>query len=66
MGGENRHGNGSRRRQAARGAEMSGGRWRVAGVGDVQVDSALRQERMWGAVVTEKYEKKEMLLMGGR
>ena len=44
---------------------MSGGRWRVAGVGDVQVDSALRQERMWGAVVTEKYEKKRNATEGG-
>ena len=39
-GGENRHGKGRRHRHTAQGAEASGGRCRVVGVGDVQVDGA--------------------------
>ena len=42
-------GHGGRCRQAARDAGMSGGGWREAGAGDVQVDGASRRERMWGA-----------------
>ena len=41
-------------RHAARGAEMSGGGWRVAGVGNVQVDRVPRQERKWGVGLTER------------
>ena len=36
--------NGGRRRHAERGAELSGGGWRVAGVDDVQVDGVSRRE----------------------
>ena len=44
-------GNGGKHRHAAQGAETSGGGWRVAGVGEVQVDDVPRQERRWGAGV---------------
>ena len=37
--------NGGRHRDMTRGADTSGGGWRVAGVGDVQVDGAPRWER---------------------
>ena len=43
--------NDSRRIHAVRGAEMSGGGWWVAGVGDVNVDGVLSRERSWGAGV---------------
>ena len=52
-GGDNRRGKGSRCRHAARGAETSNGIWRVASVGDIQVDRAPIRERIWGAGVTE-------------
>ena len=42
-------------RHAARGAEKSGRGWRVAGVGDVQVDGVTIRERKWGAGVTDKF-----------
>ena len=51
-GGENGHVNGIRSRHTARGADTSGGSWRVAGVDDIQVDGASRQERRWGVSVT--------------
>ena len=38
-------GNGGRSRHVARGAAMSSGGWRVAGVGNGQVDDAPRRER---------------------
>ena len=50
--GENGDRNGSRRMQAAWGAETSGVIWPVAGAGNFQVDGALRWERRWGASVT--------------
>ena len=50
-GGDNGHRNGSRRRHATRGVDTSGGIWKVAGVGDPQVDGGLRQERWRGAGV---------------
>ena len=59
-------GNGDRRRHAARGAETSGGGWRVAGVGNVQVEGVPRWERRWGAGVTERCYDEKRILMGGR
>ena len=44
-------GNGGRCRHAAWGVETSSGGWRVAGVGDGQVDDAQLQEMRWGAGV---------------
>ena len=41
--------NGDRCRHRARGAEMSDGGWRVAGVGDVQADSVPLRDRRGGA-----------------
>ena len=38
-----------RRRHMARGAETSGGGWRVVGVGYGQVENAQLRERRWGA-----------------
>ena len=43
-----------RGRHAVRGAKMRGGGWRVVGMGDVQVDSALYWERRWGAGARER------------
>ena len=40
-------GNGDRLRHAARGTEASSGGWRVAGVGEVQVDNAPFREGVW-------------------
>ena len=45
--GEKGRRNSSRRKNAARGAETSGGSWQVEGVGDVHVDGASRRERRW-------------------
>ena len=53
-GGEKVSGKDTRRRHAARGAETSGGRWQVTGVGDIHVDDAPHQERRWGAGVKER------------
>ena len=47
-------GNGGRRRHAARGADASGGGWRVAGVGNVQVDGAPHRGRRWVEGATER------------
>ena len=44
--------NGDRRRHASQGVETSVGGWRVTGVGNVQVDNALRLERKWGVCDT--------------
>ena len=54
--GNNRFRNGRRRRNAERGAETSGGSWRVGSVGDVQWDSTLR-------LGTEICINKEQLMM---
>ena len=43
------HGNGGRCRHTARCAGTSGRGWRVAGMGDFHVSSALLWERRWGA-----------------
>ena len=64
-GGRTDSGNDGRHRNAVRGAETSGRGWRVAGVGDVQVDSVLQQERRLRAGVTERCFNNEWLLMGG-
>ena len=63
----NSHRNGDRRGYAARGADTSGRGWRVAGLGDVQVGGASRQERRRGAGATERegYDY-ERILVGGR
>ena len=62
---ENRCGNGIRRRHVTQGAETSGGRWWVAGVGDVQVNGATRRKRRWGEGVTDRCGDDKRLLMGG-
>ena len=66
-GGANRHGNGSRRRHAARGAGTSGGGWRAAGAGDVNVlvCVASHQERRWGAGEIERVSNKNSYRWGG-
>ena len=64
--GENRRGNGSRSRHTARGAEISGGSWRLVGVGDVQVDGATIQERRWGGGAIERFCNNQRLLVGAR
>ena len=46
--------NGGRSRHAERGAGTSGGGWRVAGAGNVQMVSALHRERRCGAGVNER------------
>ena len=50
---------GAERREDVRG-------WRVTGVGDVQVDSAPRQERIWGAGATKRCYDDKQMLMGGQ
>ena len=45
---------GGRRRHVSRGAETSGRGWRVAGVGNIQVEGIPCRERRWGAGVTER------------
>ena len=62
---ENGRSNGSRRRYTAQGADTSGGRWWVAGVGDVQVNGATRRKRRWGEGVTDRCGDDKRLLMGG-
>ena len=62
---ENGRSNGSRRRYTAQGADTSGGRWWVAGVGDVHLNSTLHRERRWVAGVTESLCEDERLLVGG-
>ena len=54
------------RRRAERSAETSVRGWRVTGVGDVQVDSAPRQERIWGAGATKRCYDDKQMLMGGQ
>ena len=44
----------SRSRHAERGAETSGGGWRVAGAGKFQVDDIPLRERRWGAGVISR------------
>ena len=48
-------GYGGRHRHAAQGTETSSGGWRVAGVGDVQVDGVLCWESMWGVGVIDRW-----------
>ena len=55
---------GMRRRDERR--RLAGGGWRVAGVGDIQVDGVLHQERRWGAGAMERCYDDKRLLMGGR
>ena len=43
------------------GARRRDERWRLAGVGEVQVDNLLRRERRWGAVVTEREVKRQLM-----
>ena len=47
--GVNLHGKASRHRHVTQGAGTSGGGWRAAGAGNVQVGGALHRERRWGA-----------------
>ena len=47
-------GHGGRIRHATRGADTSGGGWKVTGTVNVQVDGVPRMERRWEAVVTER------------
>ena len=44
---------------------MSGGGWRAEGTGNVQVGSALRRKRRWGAGARDRGNGKKMLLLGG-
>ena len=53
-GGGTQAGHGGRRRHTARVAEMSGGVWQEAGVGDVHMYGAARRERRWRAVGIER------------
>ena len=53
-GGGGSHRNRDRRRHAARGADTSGGGWRVAVVGDFQVVGASLRERIWRAGENER------------
>ena len=55
--------NGGRRRHMARVAETSGGGWWVTAF---QVDGAMRQERRWGEVCTERFYSNELMLVGVR
>ena len=48
------HGNGVRRRHAARGAGTSGGGWWGGGDDNDQVGGALQWERRWGAGETRR------------
>ena len=52
-GGRTNAGHDGRSRHAALGAETSGRGWRLAGVGNVQVDDVPHQDRRWGARVTK-------------
>ena len=52
-GGQTDAGHRNKIRHAARGAEKSGGGWRVTGGGEVQVYDIPDQERRWGAGVTK-------------
>ena len=63
--GKNGRGNGSRRRNVAQDSNTSRGSWWVAGVGEIQVDNAMRWERRWGAGVAKRYGNNGGLLMGG-
>ena len=56
-GGRKYLGNGGRFSNATRGSETSGGGWRMAGAGNVQVDSAPLWERRWGVGDTERCYK---------
>ena len=58
--------NDDRFRHTTPGEEISGRGWRVAGVGDVQVDVVPRRERRWGAGVTKKCYNKKLLPMEGQ
>ena len=54
-GGANGHGIQQQTQAHNAGHRASGGGWRVAGVGDVQVDGVTIRERKWGAGVTDKF-----------
>ena len=56
--------NGGRRRHTERGAGTSGGGWRVAGAGDVQVGGVSHQERRWGAGEEREGSEDECMQMG--
>ena len=62
---ENGHRNNSRRRNAVQGAETSSVIWRVAGVGNVQVDVISCRKKWWGEGVKKRCVDDEQLLMGG-
>ena len=47
-----------------RGAETRGRGWRVAGVGDIQVDGNLFMERRWGGGARERGYKDKHYLWG--
>ena len=57
--GENIRRNDSRHMHTARGTETIIIIWRLAGVGNVQVDGALHRERRWGAGVIERCGEKK-------
>ena len=58
---------GGRSRHDVRDAKMRGGSWRVAGVGEVQVDNVTFQERRWGlgAIYIERLYDNEFYCWGG-
>ena len=63
--GKNGCGNNISRRHAAQGAETCGISWKVAGVGNFQVDVAPLWKRRWGVGETERCGNDEQVLMGG-
>ena len=64
-GGLNWHGNGSRCRNVEQGAGTSGGGWRAAVVGAVQVGGASHRERRWGTGEIERFLKRNGYGWGG-
>ena len=48
------------------GWQVAGGRWQVAGMGDVQVGGALQWERRWGAGEKREGFRDERLWIGRR
>ena len=58
--------NGGRFSHVARGAEMIGGFWWLAGMVKAQVCVSLIQDRRWGEGATERFYNYKWLLVGER